>query len=249
MNQEKIGKFIAECRKKLNMTQEELDFKIGVSRKSVSRWENGNNMPDLSLFNPLCEILGITVNDLMSGEIVDNKNYINTLEGNIVNMVSDLNYKKKRKTKFLFIILFLIFSLIIIGRCFYIKYELDVKYDDRVMMCNINDKELNFIIKGQSVWNIYYTTREINDEKLYFFHSTVNVYNKKRSNWEYSQSMARLLEGKEVQFGAGYNLDVENENIKVYYTDSSITKVKKADETKLKEIIKHSYLMCKQDNN
>ena len=53
MNQEKIGKFIQECRKKQNLTQVELANELGVSDKSVSKWETGKCMPDLSLFNPL----------------------------------------------------------------------------------------------------------------------------------------------------------------------------------------------------
>jgi len=247
MNQEKIGKFISELRKEKNITQEQLAEKIGVTAKSISRWENGKTMPDLSLFNPLCEILGITVNDLMSGEFVDNKDSINTLGENIVNMVSDIETKDKRKNKLFLILLISIFTLLIVGRCFYVYYEIDVKYDERVILCDISNKELNFAIKGQSVWNTYHTIKEINNEKIYFFHSTVNVYNKRRSNWEYSQAMARLLEGKEVQFGYRHTLDIENENIKVYYTDSSINAVEKADEESLKNIIKNSYLMCERN--
>ena len=244
MDQEKIGKFIFELRKEKNMTQEQLAEKIGVTSKSISRWENGKTMPDLSLFSPLCEILGISVNDLMSGEIVNNKNSINALGENIVNMVSDLETKKKRKNKTIIFLLILTLISLIIGRCFYIYYEIDVKYDDRVMACNIGKNELNFVIKGQSVWNTYYIVKEINNEKIYFFHSTVNIYNKRRSNWEYSQSMARLLEGKEVQYASRHILDIENEKIKVYYTDSSINTIQKADEESLKNIIKNSYLMC-----
>lgn len=246
MNQEKIGKFIFKLRKEKNMTQEQLAEKIGVTAKSVSRWENGKTMPDLSLFNPLCEILGITVNDLMSGEIVNDKNSIDALGENIVNMVSDLEIKKKRKNKLLISLVISMFVLLIIGRSFYIYYEIDIKFDDRVMTCNISDKELNFAIKGQSVWNTYYTVKEINGEKIYFFHSTVNIYNKRRSNWEYSQSMARLLDGKEVQYGSRHTLDIESENVTVYYTNSSIGEVEKADEEVLKNIIKNSYLMCEK---
>ena len=68
MNQEKIGKFISERRKAKKLTQSELGSILGVSDKSVSKWENGKCMPDLSLFPELCKALGITINDLMSGE-------------------------------------------------------------------------------------------------------------------------------------------------------------------------------------
>ena len=68
MNQEKIGKFILKCRKDKKLTQTELAEKLGVTDKSISNWENGRNMPDLSLFKPLCQILDISINDLISGE-------------------------------------------------------------------------------------------------------------------------------------------------------------------------------------
>lgn len=68
MDQEKIGKFISKLRKEKNMTQEELAEKLGVSSKSISRWETGRNMPDLSLLKLLCEILGVSINELLSGE-------------------------------------------------------------------------------------------------------------------------------------------------------------------------------------
>ena len=75
MNQEKIGKFIAKCRKDKKMTQSELAEKLGVTDKSIGNWENGRNMPDLSLFKPLCDVLGITINDLLSGEKISKDKY------------------------------------------------------------------------------------------------------------------------------------------------------------------------------
>ena len=68
MNQEKIGKFISECRKEKKITQEQLAVQLGVTSKSISKWENGNCLPDAAKYKPLCEILGITVNELFSGE-------------------------------------------------------------------------------------------------------------------------------------------------------------------------------------
>ena len=64
MNQEKIGKFIAQCRKEKNMTQEQLAERLGVTNKSISRWENGKTMPDYSILNELCYVLDINVNEL-----------------------------------------------------------------------------------------------------------------------------------------------------------------------------------------
>ena len=75
MNQERIGKFIAKCRKEKKMTQSELAEKLGVSDKTIGNWENGRNMPDLSLFKPLCNELNISINDLLSGEKISKEKY------------------------------------------------------------------------------------------------------------------------------------------------------------------------------
>ena len=68
MNQEKIGKFISECRREKQITQEQLAERLGVTNKSISKWENGNCLPDASKYKTLCEILGITIDDFFSGE-------------------------------------------------------------------------------------------------------------------------------------------------------------------------------------
>ncbi len=68
MNQENIGVFIARVRKEKGMTQEQLAESLGVSQRSVSRWENGKTMPDLSLYEPLCEALDIQVSELLYGK-------------------------------------------------------------------------------------------------------------------------------------------------------------------------------------
>ena len=73
MDLEKIGKFISKCRKNKNITQQELAEKLSVSDRTIGNWENGRNMPDLSLFKPLCEILDISINELLSGEKINNK--------------------------------------------------------------------------------------------------------------------------------------------------------------------------------
>ncbi len=105
MNQEKIGKFIAQCRKEKNMTQQDLSEKLGVSNKTVSNWENGRNMPDLSLFKPLCEELDINLNDFLSGEKVKETEYQKKLEENIIKTINFSNNKLKNKNNFIGLIL------------------------------------------------------------------------------------------------------------------------------------------------
>lgn len=93
MDQEKIGNFILECRKNKKLTQSELAEKLGVTDKSISNWENGRNMPDLSLFKPLCDILEISINDLISGEKVSKDKYQNKFEENLL---STIDYTTKK---------------------------------------------------------------------------------------------------------------------------------------------------------
>lgn len=112
MNQEKIGKFIAKCRKDKHMTQQELAEKLGVSDRTVGNWENGRNMPDLSLFKPLCKEFNISLNDLMSGEIVEEKEYQEKLEENIINTIDYTNTKIKNHNNFIGLTL-IIFGVLI----------------------------------------------------------------------------------------------------------------------------------------
>lgn len=113
MNQEKIGKFIAKKRKEKNLTQSELAEKLGVTDKSVGNWENGRNMPDLSLFKPLCDELEININDLLSGEKISKEKYQEKFEENIVNTI---NYSNKRIRKYnsSIAIILLVFGLMLI---------------------------------------------------------------------------------------------------------------------------------------
>lgn len=112
MDQDKIGKFILECRKAKKLTQSELAEKLGVTDKSISNWENGRNMPDLSLFKPLCESLDITINDLISGEKVTEDKYQEKLEENIISTIDYTNKKVSEKNNFIGIIL-IVFGIMI----------------------------------------------------------------------------------------------------------------------------------------
>ena len=96
MNQEKIGKFIQECRKKKKLTQEELAEKLGVSKNAVSKWERGICLMDMSLLKPLSNILDVSINDILSGEIIDKDNYEKKVEENLINTI---NYGKNEIRK------------------------------------------------------------------------------------------------------------------------------------------------------
>lgn len=85
MDQIKIGKFIAETRKQKNMTQRQLADVLSISDKTVSKWECGKGLPEISLMMPLCETLQMTVNDLLTGERVSENDYQKKAEENIKN--------------------------------------------------------------------------------------------------------------------------------------------------------------------
>ena len=95
MDQIKIGRFIAKCRKNNNMTQMQLAEKLGITDRAISKWENGRALPDASLMLDLCKELKITVNDLLSGEVVKMNEYNERSEHNLVEMVK----QKERQDK------------------------------------------------------------------------------------------------------------------------------------------------------
>ena len=95
MNQIKVGKFIAECRKQKNLTQMQLAEKLGITDKAISKWERGIAMPDTSIMLELCEILGISVNELLSGEKISMENNSQKNEQLLLDMAKELERKNK----------------------------------------------------------------------------------------------------------------------------------------------------------
>ena len=95
MNQIKIGRFIADCRKKANLTQMQLAEKLGITDKAVSKWERGVAMPDTSIMLELCDILGISVNELLSGERINMENNNQKNEQLLLDMAKELEKKNK----------------------------------------------------------------------------------------------------------------------------------------------------------
>lgn len=86
MEQAKVGKFIAECRKNKNMTQAELAEKLNITDRAISKWETGKGMPDSSIMLELCNELDISVNELLSGEVIKMENYNQKAEENLLEM-------------------------------------------------------------------------------------------------------------------------------------------------------------------
>ena len=96
MDQIKIGKFIAECRKKNNLTQMQLAEKLNITDRAISKWENGKSMPDSSIMLELCNELKISVNELLSGEMIEMKDYNQIAEKNLLEMTKKEEVQNKK---------------------------------------------------------------------------------------------------------------------------------------------------------
>ena len=102
MDQKKIGAFIARCRKEKNLTQMQLAELLGITNQAVSKWENGRGMPDMSLLQPLCNVLGISLNELFSGEYLSAEEYKGKAEENISRLFKEKQIANLKPVKYLF---------------------------------------------------------------------------------------------------------------------------------------------------
>lgn len=130
MNQTETGKFIAKCRKDKNLTQAQLAEMLNITDRAISKWETGKSMPDSSIMLELCEILGITVNELLSGEKIDMESYEKKADENLISLKrKDENSMKKN------VIISILFSVtLLVG----------------VMVCFI----CNIAISGSLTWSL-----------------------------------------------------------------------------------------------
>ena len=118
----KIGKYIAGKRKSLGMTQRQLAEKLGMSDKSVSKWERGVCLPDVSVYKELCSILGISLNEFLAGEDIAQENMIQKSETNIIEVIRD-NINKQKCLKVMRCIL-LVISICAVAVIGFIIYRL-----------------------------------------------------------------------------------------------------------------------------
>lgn len=96
LNQEKTGKFMAEMRRQQNLTQKQLAEQVGVSDKTVSKWETGRSMPDNAIIMDVCLLLKISVNELLSGEKFSQEHYVGKAEENMLELVKETEYHKQK---------------------------------------------------------------------------------------------------------------------------------------------------------
>ena len=150
MNQIKIGKFIAECRKNSNLTQMQLAEKLNITDRDISKWENGKAMPDSSIMLDLCKELKISVNELLSGEMIDMKNYNKIAEENLIKLNESNEKKKKIILKSAIVIGLLIFIIIVIQLYSYTK---------QISKSNLN----NVLEQAQQNQEIYIKIQELEE--------------------------------------------------------------------------------------
>lgn len=115
----KIGKYIAGKRKALRMTQKQLAEKLNMSDKSVSKWERGICLPDVSVYMELCEILGISINEFLAGEDIDAENVEKKSEDNIIQVTKDSKKKQKNLKSILAVVTtFAVIMVLVLGAVF-----------------------------------------------------------------------------------------------------------------------------------
>ena len=115
----KIGKYIAGKRKALGMTQKWLAEKLNMSDKSVSKWERGICLPDVSVYMELCEILGISINEFLAGEDIDAENVEKKSEDNIIQVTKDSKKKQKKLKSILAVVTtFAVIMVLVLGTVF-----------------------------------------------------------------------------------------------------------------------------------
>ena len=180
MNQVKIGKFIADKRKEKKLTQQQLAEKLGVSDRAISNWENGKNMTDISLFPIISKELDVTVNDLMSGEKVDKKEYQEKFEENIIYTIDKT---VKKENKFLKIILWTIFSFVFL----FVMY---ISIESIYMHSNMDSTPL--IKKSYSI-DIHADDNEYFEQTIYSYGFHVKYYYKQKD-----PSKQRIIVGNEI---------------------------------------------------
>lgn len=144
MDSKKFGMFIAELRKKKNLTQEKLGEMIGASGKTVSKWERGVNAPDISKFLDLSEILGVSVNELLRSEYASNVNDTN----DDITIKSIQYYTKKTKTQYIKVG---IYTLLIL--CMFFLALFTISNFNKVKMYSISSKSSEYYVEGYIIYN------------------------------------------------------------------------------------------------
>ena len=255
MDQIKIGRFISECRKNKKLTQSQLAEKLDITDRAISKWETGKSMPDPSLMLKLCAELDITVNELLSGEKLTDENYQEKANENIVNIAKESEKNKRIRNRIIiaFSSIILIALICFVSYLIYWNLDLQVKYDERIMSCEILDDVIKYEIKGINLISTYHIEVETETETIMFITHKIALINKARSHWQTWESMAEMIYNNRYIYDSIVTWDknkiIQNgkEKIKIYYTEVPFSKIEKVDKEELQKIIEESYLIA--ENN
>lgn len=237
MDQIKIGKFIAKCRKDNKITQSELAEKLGVTDRAVSNWENGKNLPDVSFFKPLCDELNITINDLLSGEKVEKNVYQEKLEENVFSVISNVNTKIShiRRSIIIFLLSILVIILVLVIAS---NYKVILNYNANNMY--IEEKDNSLIFTTKDLCTVYsgninqYSTIDENDNEIIFL----------TAKCSYNEIIKRSINnGNSYRYFPITINDKNSQKVKIYYIDSKINNLKNKSKKQLDEYIAKSVLL------
>ena len=208
MNQEKIGKFIADCRKKKDITQRQFAEMLGVTDKTVSRWENGHYLPDISLFNEICSILDIQVSELLCGEKIKDNINKEEVDNTIVNLVNISNNEIKNKSKKIMIISAVIILFITIAFVS-ILYFKSINKNNRFITPN---SDVSFPtryaqIEKEEGWVCTFTL-----EYLYQDLTIPYYYGYTCDNLKYSKLSDYVMYGEEADLNGKYKYEIETDH-------------------------------------
>ena len=154
----KIGKYIAGKRKALGMTQKQLAEKLNMSDKSVSKWERGICLPDVSVYMELCEILGISINEFLAGEDIDAENVEKKSEDNIIQVTKDSKKKQKNLKSILVVVTtFAVIMVLVLGAVFVHKVMQPKNYITAVDRTSAEMKTAELLsgVDGAYLFNFY----------------------------------------------------------------------------------------------
>ena len=149
MNQDKMGKFIAERRKAVNLTQRSLSEKLNVNEKTVSKWERGINAPDISLLTKLAEILEVTVYELLSGEKEADTNKATNINNDKQITIEGIKfYNKMSKFRYIKLSIIIIAAIILIFASLF-----TINNFNQFKVYNINSENNDYDVEGYVIFN------------------------------------------------------------------------------------------------
>lgn len=252
MEQEKIGKFISVLRKEKKMTQMQLAEKLNITDRAVSKWERGKSMPDISIMLELCQILEISVNELLIGEKIEKEEIPKLSDTNLIKaltIVEEKEKKKRKKATIICAILFLILFITLVGIIIYNNAKFILDYNSKLVSCNVEDNAL--VYKDyRKIAGIPY--KIINDDKnnvTYVFFQSIEFLNNYIKNYD---DMYELIGYASKSKEDSYNytkieldkfFNVNKNKLKVYYTKEHISFNKEYTIKKLNKLLNKATLI------